>query len=165
MPGPELMPFDLDDVLCASDTRVRAAHPARLGGRTPGAVFADGRESGFDATVEAGSSDADADPKGCGERIDSPPGLDEWLAAPCVPMTPDREVLELAARARVAVLADKTRRVGETIGAPFPELVPPFGADLAGNVAGAQAAGLDAHRHATVATPAGAPARRGLIEA
>ncbi len=203
MAAPALVLFDLDDVLCVSDKRVRSAHLARLAGSTTERVYAALWGSRFSAPALAGEVTPEDYLADYGRRIGYPLTLEEWLVSRKASMTPIPQVLELVARvkqvARVAVLTNNTTLVAEHIGYLFPELPALFGRDiyasaalkaakpdaacfhaclaalqaapaetlfiddLAVNVAGARAAGLDAHRFTTPAALAAALARRGLL--
>ena len=203
MPVPSLVLFDMDDVLCDYDRGARAAHLARLAGTTTEAVLAAIWASGLEHQSDAGTIDAQAYLRACGERIGYPLSLEEWVEARRAAMTPRPDVLDLVrrirTRARVAVLTNNTPLVAEHRDRLFPELRPLFGEDfhtsgglglakpdpacfrrclsllgatpagtlfvddLAENVAGAEAAGLSAHRYRSVGALAEVLDRHGLI--
>ncbi len=131
MPTPLLVLFDMDDVLCTYNRQVRAAHFARLAGTTTNAVLDAIWGSGFESLGDAGTLDADAYLRGCGERIGYSLTLEEWLDARQAAMVPRPEVLRLVERvrerAKVAVLTNNTTLVADHIDRLFPELPHLFG--------------------------------------
>ncbi|MCK0196571.1 HAD family phosphatase [Ancylobacter sp. 6x-1] len=203
MRQPSLVLFDMDDVLCISDKRVRSAHLARLSGGNADRIYSALWDSGFSHEALQGGMTNDVYLTEYGRRIGYPITRAEWIASRRASMTPIPEVLALVEqvrrRARVAVLTNNVTLVSEHIDELFPELVGLFGADifasaalgvgkpeaacfhvclaalgvapgealfvddLAVNIAGAQAAGLDAVQFTTPRKLASALAARGLV--
>ena len=126
--------FDMDNVLCAYDRNVRAAHLAKLAGSTAELVFDAIWASGFEALGDRGALDRSAYLRGFGERIGYPLSLDEWLAARRLAMTPNPAMLalvgDLSRSVGVAVLTNNIDLVADHIDRLFPELQPLFGARI-----------------------------------
>ncbi|NVO22115.1 HAD family hydrolase [Donghicola mangrovi] len=185
MPRYDLILFDMDDVLCHSDRRYRAAHLAQLTNTTADRVYAAIWGSGIDAAADAGKISTTTYLREVALQLGVPFSADQWLEARKASMTPNPEVLDLVAQVRkthqVAVLTNNSELVGDNIDFLFPELRPLFGDlifpssvfgaakpdtqcflgclsaigmtpeqgifidDMAGNVAGAQKAGMAGH--------------------
>lgn len=131
---PALVLFDMDDVLCDYDRPARAAHFARLAGRTTDEVLAAIWHSGFETLADRGEIDDDTYVRGCGERLDARLTLDDWVESRRLGTRARPEVLAVAAavkrRARIAVLTNNSELVARHVDRIFPELPPLFGADI-----------------------------------
>jgi putative hydrolase of the HAD superfamily len=130
----DLVLFDMDNVLCRYDKRVRAAYLADLAGSTTDAVYSAIWESGFELLSYSGALSAEDYLRGFGERIGYLLSREEWLDARKVAMTPDIEVLEIVERLRssvnVAILTNNITLVVDHIDLLFPELRNLFGAKI-----------------------------------
>jgi HAD superfamily hydrolase (TIGR01509 family) len=131
---PQLVIFDMDQVLCRYDRPLRLRRLAAISARTPEEIFAAIWQSGFEARSEAGAMDAEAYLRGFGERIGYPLTRSQWVEARRMAMTPFPDVLSLVARVKhsvsVAVLTNNGFLTKETIALLFPELPPLFEAKL-----------------------------------
>lgn len=131
---PALVLFDMDDVLCDYDRPARAAHFARLAGRSIDEVLAAIWTSGFETLADRGAIDGDAYVRGCGERIGAPITLDDWVESRRLGTRARPEVLALAAsvrqRARIAVLTNNSDLVAQHADRIFPELPTLFGRNV-----------------------------------
>jgi HAD superfamily hydrolase (TIGR01509 family) len=130
----DLVLFDMDNVLCRYDKRIRAAYLANLAGSTPDSVYDAIWESGFELLSYSGALGAEDYLRGFGERIGYLLSLEEWLDARKAAMTPDIEVLEIVERLRhsvdIAILTNNITLVADHIDLLFPELRELFGAKI-----------------------------------
>ncbi len=128
---PSLVLFDMDDVLCRYRRADRIAHLSALSGTPPAAIEAAIWDSGFETLGDAGTLDTAEYLEGFGQRIGYPLSRQEWLAARKAGMAAWPEMLallaEVSARARVAVLTNNSRLIGEHLPELYPELVPLVG--------------------------------------
>lgn len=96
---PELVIFDMDDVLCHYDLGRRLRALSRLSGRTPRDIRAAIWDSGFEDDADSGGfPDPDQYLWEFGRRLGHPISRPEWIAARREAMRPWPEVLDLARR-------------------------------------------------------------------
>ena len=137
---PELRPtiklaiFDMDGVLDRYDLDARLARLSAVTGRTPDSIHAAIWKSGFEDEADAGKFSAEEYLAGFAQRIGAPLSRNDWIAARRIAMTPNLDVLSLAAdikrKAEIAVLTNNGFLVKENFDELFPELPPLFGSKL-----------------------------------
>ncbi len=133
-PQPELVIFDMDDVLCRYDLPTRLARLAEFSGRDPDEIRAAIWDSGFEATSDAGAIDAATYLQGFGERLGVALSRAQWVEARRAAMTPNPRMLALVqalqGTVRLALLTNNGLLTRETIGDLFPEVARLFGEHL-----------------------------------
>lgn len=202
-PGVRLLIFDVDGVLFHYDREVRVQALAAAIGRSPAEVTDAVFSSGIEDRADAGELGTGAYLAALSERLGVPVPRDAWVAARAASMTPDHDVLRLAAHAcRVVPVASLSNNgmllkeeapriapelvalvkdrlfVAAELGAAKPHLaaywavtdrcaVPAttalFVDDSEPNVAGARAAGLQAHHFTTAAALEACLSDHGLL--
>ncbi len=123
---PQLVIFDMDDVLCHYDLGRRLRALAQITGKIPRDIRAAIWDSGFEGDADSGGyPDADVYLAEFGQRIGHPVTRQEWIAARKQSMIPSEDVLELAkAIGRMARLATYTNNgpiVKNSLDELFPE--------------------------------------------
>jgi glucose-1-phosphatase len=98
----QMVVFDMDGVLCRYRIERRLALLTSWSGRSPDAIHAAIWGSGFEEEAERGVISADDYLKGFGERMGYPLSAAQWVEARREAIEPDRAVLALARRLRVA---------------------------------------------------------------
>jgi glucose-1-phosphatase len=94
---PQLVIFDMDDVLCHYDLGRRLRELASLAGTTARDTRAAIWDSGFEELADSGGySDPDIYIAEFGQRLGFAITKSQWIAARRVAMTPNHDVLELA---------------------------------------------------------------------
>jgi glucose-1-phosphatase len=97
MPKPELVIFDMDDVLCHYDLGRRLRRLAALADATARDVRAALWDSGFEDASDAGAyPDPDEYLAEFGKRLGYPISRDEWIEARREAMVPKDDVLDIA---------------------------------------------------------------------
>jgi glucose-1-phosphatase len=133
-PRPELVIFDMDDVLCRYDLPTRLARLAEISGKDPDEIRAAIWDSGFEASSDAGAIDAATYLKGFGERLGAPLSRAQWVEARRIAMTPDPRMLALVQALRgnvgLALLTNNGLLTLETLDEMFPEMRQLFGAHV-----------------------------------
>lgn len=133
-PAIRLVIFDMDGVLDRYDLPARLERLAAATGKNAEAIYAAIWESGLEDEADAGKCSAKEYLKTCCERVGAPITRTDWIAARRAAMTPNREVLALAAALKrttgIAVLTNNGFLVKETFPEMFPELPPLFGERL-----------------------------------
>lgn len=131
MPDFDLILFDMDDVLCHSDRKYRAAHLAKLTNTSADRVWAAIWGSGIDAAADAGIISTSTYLREVALQLGSPFSAEQWLEARKASMTPNAEMLALVEEVKkdykIAVLTNNSELVGDNIDYLFPELRPLFG--------------------------------------
>lgn len=131
MPDFDLILFDMDDVLCHSDRKYRAAHLAKLTNTSPDRVWAAIWGSGIDAAADAGIISTSTYLREVALQLGAPFSAEQWLEARKASMTPNPSVLSLVEEIKkdyqIAVLTNNSELVGDNIDYLFPELRPLFG--------------------------------------
>ncbi len=125
MTRPELVIFDMDDVLCHYDVGRRLRYLAGIAGTTARDVRAAIWDSTFEDEVDAGGyPDADTYLTEFSKRLGTPLTKSQWLEARRVAMIPSRDVIELARTiAKLSELAIFTNN-GPLVKAHLDELLP-----------------------------------------
>ncbi len=101
---PELVIFDMDDVLCHYDLGKRLRHLAALAGTTARDVRAAVWDSGFEELADAGGyADGDVYIKEFGQRLGYPITIEQWIEARRIAMRPNVDVLSLANKLSIQV--------------------------------------------------------------
>jgi glucose-1-phosphatase len=123
---PELVIFDMDDVLCHYDLGRRLRELAALAGTTARDVRAALWDSGFEESSDAGGfADADVYIAEFAQRLGYPISKEEWIAARRAAMVPNHEVLSfaqnLAMQSSVAIYTNNGPLVKEHLEELFPE--------------------------------------------
>jgi glucose-1-phosphatase len=126
MARPELVIFDMDDVLCHYDLGRRLRELASLAGTTARDVRAAIWDSGFEELADAGGyADADVYIAEFGQRLGYPISIEEWIDARRVAMTPNLDVLSLAQKismqASMAIYTNNGPLVKNHLDSLFPE--------------------------------------------
>jgi glucose-1-phosphatase len=97
MPQPQLVIFDMDDVLCHYDLGRRLRHLASLADTTARDVRAAIWDSGFEELADAGGyPNADDYIAEFGQRLGYPITKEQWIEARRIAMKPSENVLALA---------------------------------------------------------------------
>lgn len=123
---PNLVIFDMDDVLCHYDLGRRLRELAALADATARDVRAAIWDSGFEELADAGGyPDADIYIAEFGQRLGYPISKAQWIAARRIAMVPNEKVLALAAKiaqqARVAIYTNNGPLVKNHLDDLFPE--------------------------------------------
>lgn len=115
-----LVLFDMDDVLVHYDRSARVAYLASLSNRSSDEVANAIWGSGLEAKADAGLIDSVEYLRETAELLGCNVSLDEWLRARRESMSPNLEVLALAAEVSrtcaIAVLTNNTQLVADNIG-------------------------------------------------
>lgn len=118
--------FDMHDVLCRYDRKLRLQDLSRMSGKPAEAIYAAIWESGFENDADSGKFDAQTYLAGFGARLGYPITLQEWIANRKLATIPMPEILAILARvqarAKVAVLTNNHTLVREHLNEIFPEL-------------------------------------------
>lgn len=120
-PSISLVLFDMEGVLSHYDRAARVGYLSALSGQTPEAVHHAIWGSGLEARADAGQISEDEYLSALGDLLGCPVTRDDWLAARRASISPNAEVLALAARMsghqhRIAVLTNNCRLVSDHIG-------------------------------------------------
>ena len=123
---PQLVIFDMDDVLCHYDLGRRLRALSRLSGKTPRDIRAAVWDSGFEGDADAGAyPDPDRYLAEFGRRMGYPISREQWIAARRESMTPIPQVLDLARAigktARIAIYTNNGPIVKMCLDEVFPE--------------------------------------------
>ncbi len=123
---PQLVIFDMDDVLCHYEVGRRLRELARLAETTARDVRAALWDSGFEDLADAGGfSDPEQYLKEFGERLGYPITAQEWVAARRLAMIPNLDVLGLAQKigeqAKLAIYTNNGPLVKSHLDDLFPE--------------------------------------------
>ncbi len=123
---PELVIFDMDDVLCHYDLGRRLRHLAALADTTARDVRAAIWDSGFEELADAGGyADGDVYIKEFGQRLGFPITIDQWIEARRIAMQPSFDVLNLADRlskqVNLAIYTNNGPLVKSHLNSLFPE--------------------------------------------
>jgi glucose-1-phosphatase len=123
---PQLVIFDMDDVLCHYDLGRRLRRLASLADTTARDVRAAIWDSGFEELSDAGGyADADLYIAEFGQRLGYPISKEQWVAARRCAMTPHFEVLALAqklsSQALLAIYTNNGPLVKNHLDSLFPE--------------------------------------------
>jgi glucose-1-phosphatase len=123
---PQLVIFDMDDVLCHYDLGRRLRHLAALADTTARDVRSAVWDSGFEELADAGGyPDAEIYLKEFGERLGFPITMAQWIEARHIAMTPRLDVLDLAqkigAQTRIAIYTNNGPIVKNNLESLFPE--------------------------------------------
>ncbi len=131
MPLPQLVIFDMDDVLCHYDLGRRLRALAALADVSARDVRAAVWDSGFEELADAGGyADPDIYLKEFGQRLGYPITRAQWIEARRVAMTPSRDVLALAEKiggqASIAIYTNNGPIVKDNLDMLFPEAAAVF---------------------------------------
>ncbi len=133
-PPTKLVLFDMEGVLSHYDRSARVDHLSVVSGQTPETVRQAIWGSGLEARADAGLIDDDEYLNALGNLLNCPITRDDWLAARRASITPNTDVLALAARVaerhRIAVLTNNCRLVSNHIGYLNPAVATLFGPDV-----------------------------------
>ena len=133
-PRPELVIFDMDDVLCRYHLPTRLARLAEFSGKDPDEIRRAIWASGFEASSDAGAIDAATYLQGFGERLGVPLTRAQWTEARRAAMTPDPGMLALVRTLQgdvgLALLTNNGLLTLETLDEMFPEMRQLFGAHM-----------------------------------
>jgi glucose-1-phosphatase len=126
MPPPQLVIFDMDDVLCHYDLGRRLRHLASLADTTARDVRAAIWDSGFEDLADAGGyPNADNYIAEFGQRLGYPINIEQWIEARRIAMKPREDVLALAktlsTQATVAIYTNNGPIVKNHLDKLFPE--------------------------------------------
>jgi glucose-1-phosphatase len=126
MPRPELVIFDMDDVLCHYDLGRRLRHLASLADTTARDVRAAIWDSGFEELADAGGyADPDIYIAEFGQRLGFPITKEQWIEARRVAMVPKNDILKLATKLKsqvtVAIYTNNGPLVKNHLETLFPE--------------------------------------------
>ncbi len=126
MAFPELVIFDMDDVLCHYDLGRRLRHLAALADTTARDVRAAIWDSGFEELADAGGyTDGEVYIKEFGQRLGYPITIDQWIEARRIAMRPSMDVLNLADRlskqVSLAIYTNNGPLVKSHLNSLFPE--------------------------------------------
>jgi glucose-1-phosphatase len=126
-----LVLFDMEGVLSHYDRSARVDHLSAVSGQAPDTVRHAIWGSGLEARADAGLISADEYLGELGEVLGCRISRDDWLAARYASITPNEQVLELAARVaartRIAVLTNNCNLVTDHIGYLNPPVAQLFG--------------------------------------
>ncbi|MFP3565173.1 HAD family hydrolase [Paraburkholderia sp. SIMBA_030] len=126
-----LVLFDMEGVLSHYDRSARVAHLSAVSGQAPEAVHHAIWGSGLEARADAGQISDDEYLSALGDLLGCRVSRDDWLAARRASITPNTEVLALAAkvaeRHRIAVLTNNCCLVADHIGYLNPAVARLFG--------------------------------------
>lgn len=131
MPLPQLVIFDMDDVLCHYDLGRRLRALAALAGVSARDVRAAVWDSGFEELADAGGySDPEIYLKEFGQRLGFPITRMQWIEARRIAMTPSLDVLALAkkisSQTSVAIYTNNGPIVKGNLDRLFPEAAAVF---------------------------------------
>lgn len=131
MPLPQLVIFDMDDVLCHYDLGRRLRALAALAGVSARDVRAAVWDSGFEELADAGGySDPEIYLKEFGQRLGYPITRTQWIEARRIAMTPSLDVLALAktigGQTSIAIYTNNGPIVKDNLDALFPEAAEVF---------------------------------------
>jgi glucose-1-phosphatase len=131
MPLPQLVIFDMDDVLCHYDLGRRLRALASLADVSARDVRAAVWDSGFEELADAGGySDPEIYLKEFGQRLGYPITREQWIDARRIAMTPSLDVLALAksigAQTRIAIYTNNGPIVKDNLDMLFPEAAAVF---------------------------------------
>jgi glucose-1-phosphatase len=123
---PQLVIFDMDDVLCHYDLGRRLRHLAALADTTARDVRAAIWDSGFEELADAGGyPNPDDYIAEFGQRLGFPISKEQWIEARRIAMTPSQNVLALARsiskQATVAIYTNNGPLVKNHLDSLFPE--------------------------------------------
>jgi glucose-1-phosphatase len=123
---PDLVIFDMDDVLCHYDLGRRLRALASLAGTTARDVRAAIWDSGFEELADAGGyPDPDIYIQEFGQRLGYPISIEEWIEARRIAMIPSLDVLQLAEKisnqATLAIYTNNGPLVKNHLDILFPE--------------------------------------------
>jgi glucose-1-phosphatase len=123
---PELVIFDMDDVLCHYDLGRRLRHLASLADTTARDVRAAVWDSGFEELADAGGyADPDIYIAEFGQRLGYPISKEQWIEARRIAMKPSSDVLDLAKKisnqASIAIYTNNGPLVKDHLDSLFPE--------------------------------------------
>jgi glucose-1-phosphatase len=134
IPLTKLVLFDMEGVLSYYDRSARVDHLSVVSGQTPETVRQAIWGSGLEARADAGQLTDDEYLSALGNLLNCSISRDDWLAARRASITPNTEVLALAARVaerhRIAVLTNNCRLVSNHIGYLNPAVATLFGSDV-----------------------------------
>lgn len=126
--------FDMDDVLVHYDRSARVAYLALLSNRSLDEVADVIWGSGLEAKADAGLIDCLAYLRETSELLGCKVSVDDWLLARRLSMSPNLEVLALAAEVStmctIAVLTNNPRLVADNIGYLCPPIADLFGKNV-----------------------------------
>ncbi len=131
MPLPQLVIFDMDDVLCHYDLGRRLRALAALADVSARDVRAAVWDSGFEELADAGGyADPEVYLKEFGQRLGYPITREQWIEARRIAMTPSRDVLALAKKigtqTGIAIYTNNGPIVKDNLGSLFPEAAEVF---------------------------------------
>ncbi len=131
MPLPQLVIFDMDDVLCHYDLGRRLRALAALASVSARDVRAAVWDSGFEELADAGGySDPEIYLKEFGQRLGCPITRTQWIEARRIAMTPSLDVLALAktigGQTSIAIYTNNGPIVKDNLDALFPEAAEVF---------------------------------------
>jgi glucose-1-phosphatase len=131
MPLPQLVIFDMDDVLCHYDLGRRLRALASLADVSARDVRAAVWDSGFEELADAGGyADPEIYLKEFGQRLGYPITREQWIDARRIAMTPSLDVLALAksigAQTRIAIYTNNGPIVKDNLDMLFPEAAAVF---------------------------------------
>jgi putative hydrolase of the HAD superfamily len=123
--APELVIFDMDDVLCRYDLGKRLRMLSNFSGRTPRDIKAAIWDSGFEDDSDAGSiGDAEAYLEEFCRRLGARITPGQWIEARRAAMAPDQEVIALAerigGRARLCLFSNNGPLMRQSLKTIFP---------------------------------------------
>jgi putative hydrolase of the HAD superfamily len=129
---PRLVIFDMDDVLCRYDLARRLEVLSEISGKMPSDIRAAIWDSGFEDESDAGAYPTSAEYlAGFAERLGYSISRQEWVKARRAAMTPNSQVLKLAAdirsRARIVLHTNNGPLLKEALPEIFPEAAKVFG--------------------------------------
>jgi len=133
--APDLVIFDMDDVLCRYDLGKRLRVLSRFSGRSPRDIRAAIWDSGFEDDSDAGCiGDAEAYLEEFCRRLGKRVTRDQWIEARRAAMVPDEEVIGIArqikARARLCPFSNNGPLMKQSFEAIFPAAHGLFGEDF-----------------------------------
>ena len=131
MPLPQLVIFDVDDVLCHYDLGRRLRTLAALADVSARDVRAAVWDSGFEELADAGGyADPEVYLKEFGQRLGYPISREQWIEARRIAMTPSLDVLALAAKIKaqteIAIYTNNGPIVKDNLDTLFPEAAAVF---------------------------------------
>ena len=130
-PLPQLVIFDMDDVLCHYDLGRRLRALGALADVSARDVRAAIWDSGFEELADAGGyADPEIYLKEFGQRLGYPISTEQWIEARRIAMTPSLDVLALAAKIKtqtqIAIYTNNGPIVKDNLGVLFPEAAAVF---------------------------------------
>jgi len=130
-PSISLVLFDMEGVLSHYDRSARVGHLSALSGQTADTVRHAIWGSGLEARADAGQISEDEYLDALGDLLGRPISRDDWLAARRASISPNVQVLALAARVSerhdIAILTNNCRLVSDHIGYLNPAVAELFG--------------------------------------